>query len=300
MEINELKPRTGADVLSTYDGGLVITDNFVGGPAGKAKLMDYGIFIICTAGRAQFEYDGQTIQLCPNDLFLFMARSVMDKFMSSADFNCRTVWFTRGEMWDMNMYGKNGLTDLIALKQHPKVSLTESDYTKLDTYFQLLCQHLRNNTSGAGREIILSLFSTFILEIVSIMRRNYSSASAVKSNPGSGKLHGKLLAEKFVELVEQNEGKIRRVEDYAQMLNVTPKYLSKLLMKTMSRKPSVIIAFFTMRAIENRLRFTDMTMQQIADELNFSSASSFGKFAKEHMGMTPLEYRKKYNENPSL
>jgi AraC-like DNA-binding protein len=51
-----------------------------------------------------------------------------------------------------------------------------------------------------------------------------------------------------------------------------------------------------MRAIEHRLRFTDMTMQEIANDLNFANASFFGKDFKEHSGMTPLEYRNKYHK----
>ena len=110
-------------------------------------------------------------------------------------------------------------------------------------------------------------------------------------------LHGRKLADRFVQLVEQSDGRIRRVDEFAQMLNVTPKYLSKLLMDTMHRKPSVIVAFFTLQAIENRLRYTDMTMQQIADDLHFANASFFGKYFKEHSGMTPMEYRIKYHQD---
>ena len=56
----------------------------------------------------------------------------------------------------------------------------------------------------------------------------------------------------------------------------------------------MMIEHFTMGAIERRLRFTDMTMQEIANDLNFPNASFFGKYFKERMGITPLEYRKKY------
>jgi AraC-like DNA-binding protein len=58
-----------------------------------------------------------------------------------------------------------------------------------------------------------------------------------------------------------------------------------------------MVCFFTLQAIENRLRFTDMTMQQIADDLQFPNASFFGKYFKEHTGMTPMEYRTKYHNN---
>jgi len=295
MEIVELKPRSGADVLRTFDDGLVVSDRFVGMPAGRLRPMDYGILIFCTAGKAQFDYDGQTIHLQANDLFLFFARAVMDNFMCSPDFNCREIWFSRGEMWDMNMYGKNSLSDLVTLKQNPKVTIGKSDAAKLDTYYQLLCQDMREYAEPDNQSIVHSLFSTFILEILAIMRRSYN-ASVEEGTDAAGRLHGKLLADEFVKLVEQSDGRIRRVDDFAQMLNVSPKYLSKLLHRVMARKPSEIIALFTLKAIENRLRYSDMTMQQIADELHFSSASSFGKFVREHTDMTQLEFRKKYHE----
>lgn len=295
VEIIELKPRSGADILRTSDDGLVITCRFAGVPAGRVKPIDYGIFIFCTAGNAQFDYDGQTIHLSPNDLFILFAHGIVENFMSSPDFDCREVWFSRGEMWDMNMYGKNSLSDLVALKQHPKVTLSEEEYAKLDTYYQLLCQNVREQAEKDNHAIVHSLFSTFILEILSLMRCHREQDAAAGSNAGA-KLHGKLLADEFVKMVEQSDGRLRRVEDFAERLNVTPKYLSRLLMKTMARKPRTIIALFTLKAIENRLRYTDLTMQEIADDLQFSSASAFGKFVREHTGMTPLEFRKKYHE----
>ena len=266
IDIQEFKPGSGTGVLRSYDGGLVLSGRFAGFPAGRVKAVDYGIFIFCTAGKAQFDYDGQAIQLFPGDLFLFFAHAVMENFMCSPDFECREVWFSRGEMWDMNMYSKNSLADLVALKQYPKVALDDADAVKLGTYFQLL----------------------------SLLRRGLGEA---EPDAGGSRLRGKVLADKFVKLVEQSDGRIRRVEAFAAMLNVTPKYLSRILMKTMHRKPSVIVALFTLKAIENRLRYTDLTMQQIADDLHFSSASSFGKFVKEHTGMTPLEFRQKYQQN---
>lgn len=94
MEIKDFKPRTGAGTLRIADSDeLVVVENFGDIPAGRIRPMDHGIIIICTAGAAQFEYDGQTIQLNKNDLFLYMVRSVVEKFMSSPDFDCRQVWF---------------------------------------------------------------------------------------------------------------------------------------------------------------------------------------------------------------
>jgi AraC-like DNA-binding protein len=44
------------------------------------------------------------------------------------------------------------------------------------------------------------------------------------------------------------------------------------------------------------LRNPSLSIQQIADQLNFSDQSSFGKFFKKHHRMSPLEYRKTKGE----
>jgi AraC-like DNA-binding protein len=225
-----------------------------------------------------------------------MAHSVVEKFMSSVDFDCRELWFSRGEMWNMNMYVKNSLADLLPLKHNPKVTLSDVDAALFETYFKQLSYHIRNSSQLLYPEITHSIVGAFLLEVLSVLRRGNNMLKDNNLINNSG-LHGRKLADRFVQLVEQSDGRIRRVDEFAQMLNVTPKYLSKLLMDTMHRKPSVIVAFFTLQAIENRLRYTDMTMQQIADDLHFANASFFGKYFKEHSGMTPMEYRIKYHQD---
>ena len=145
-------------------------------------------------------------------------------------------------------------------------------------------------------DIVRSLVSTMMLEMLCMMRRDkeQKEQSDFQVDNTAG-FHRRRLADKFVRLVEQSDGRIRKVDDFASQLNVTPKYLSTLLKETMSRRPSEMIKLFTLKAIERRLRYSDMTMQEIANDLNFPNASFFGKYVKEHLGMTPLEYRKKYH-----
>jgi AraC-like DNA-binding protein len=249
--------------------------------------------VICTEGMAQFDYDGQQIRLHKSDLFLYMAHSVVTNFMSSPDFNCRQIWFTRSELWSINKYGMVSMADLAYLKQHPTVHLTADDVKLLDDYFQLLCRRMRDSSPMLYTDIVRSLVSTMMLEMLCIMRRDKKQDAKEDKNPG---VHKRLLADKFLQLVEQSDGRIRKVDDFARQLNVTPKYLSTILKETINRRPSMMIEHFTMGAIERRLRFTDMTMQEIADDLQFPNASFFGKYFKEHAGMTPLEYRKKFQK----
>ena len=297
MEIQNLKPRSGFDTLRLGDSDeLVVMENFGSLPQGELTLDNHGLIIVCTGGMAQFDYDGQQIQLRKNDLYLYMAHSVVCNFMSSPDFNCRQIWFSHSELWNINMYGEVSLADLAYLKQHPKVHLSDEDVALLDDYFGLLCRRMRDHKPLLYSEIVRSLVSTMMLEMLCMMRRDKAQREqmAVQDDSTPG-FHRRRLADRFMRLVEQSDGRIRKVDDFANQLNVTPKYLSTLLKETMNRRPSEVIQLFTAKAIARRLRFTDMTMQEIANDLNFPNASFFGKYVKEHLGMTPLEYRKKYH-----
>jgi AraC-like DNA-binding protein len=290
MEIQNLKPRSGFDTIRLSDSDeLVVMENFGSLPQGEIRLEDHGIVVICTDGMAQFDYDGQQIQLHKNDLYLYMSHSVVTNFMSSSDFNCRQIWFSRGELWNINKYGEVSLSDLPYLKRHPIMHLTEDDVKLLDDYFQLLCRRMRDSSPVLYSNIVRSLVSTMMLEILSMMRRQEPE------NTVTTDVHRQRLANEFMRLVEQSDGRIRKVDDFANQLNITPKYLSTLLKETMNRRPSEMIHFYTLKAIEHRLRYTDMTMQEIANDLNFANASFFGKYFKEHAGMTPMDFRKKYH-----
>ena len=262
MEIQNLKPRSGFDTIRLGDSDeLVVMENFGSLPKGELSLDGHGLIVICTEGIAQFDYD----------------------------VNCRQIWFSRGELWNINKYGEVSLSDLPYLKRHPIMHLTEDDVKLLDDYFQLLCRRMRDSSPVLYSNIVRSLVSTMMLEILSMMRRQEPE------NTVTTDVHRQRLANEFMRLVEQSDGRIRKVDDFAKQLNITPKYLSTLLKETMNRRPSEMIHFYTLKAIEHRLRYTDMTMQEIANDLNFANPSFFGKYFKEHAGMTPLDFRKKYH-----
>ena len=266
-------------------------------PSGVVCLQNHGVVFFITEGRAQLEYDGHVVQIQKNDLFLYMVHSTANNFMASSDFNCRQIWFSRSELWNIDIYNLISVADMSQLKLHPVVHLSDDDIKLCDTYFQLLCSRMKSSTSALTPDIVRSLLGTIMLELLSIMRRNSERAvEEVRQEDPNSSLHKKRIIDNFIKLVEESDGRIRRVDEFACQLNITPKYLSTILKEVMNRRPSTYIQLYTLKAIERRLRFTDMTMQEIANDLNFPNPSFFGKYCKEHLGMTPLEYRMKYHK----
>lgn len=296
MELQKLRPPTGSGTYRIGDSDdLVVTEDVDIIPSGNFYMEEYGLVIICKSGKAQLEYDGVLTQVKEGDMFLYMAHSVASDFMASADFSCWQIWFSRSALFNINMFTRVGIADIPHLKHHPVTHLTEEEMGLLDTYFGLLIQRMKGGFSGSYPDISRALIGTILLEMLEMMRHGVSrSGGDIAFGDDSWRVHKRRIANQFMQLVEQSDGRIRKVEDYASMLNVTPKYLSTVMKEVMNRKPSVYIRLFTMRAIEHRLRFTDMTMQEIANDLKFPNASFFGKYFKEQAGMTPMEFRTRY------
>ena len=298
MDIQDLKPRRGDDTYRIGDSDeLVVMENIGTVPSGVVCLQNHGVLFFITEGRAQLEYDGHVVQIQKNDLFLYMVHSTAANFMASSDFNCRQIWFGRAELFNIDIYKQISVADMSNLKLNPVVHLKGDDIKLCDTYFQLLRDRMKFSTSVLTPDIVRMLFGTILLEMLSIMRRNSEQvAEEVQHEDINSSLHKKRIVDDFMRLVEESDGRIRRVDEFASQLNVTPKYLSTILKEVMNRRPSTYIQLYTLKAIERRLRFTDMTMQEIANDLNFPNPSFFGKYCKEHLGMTPLEYRIKYHK----
>jgi AraC family transcriptional regulator, transcriptional activator of pobA len=101
-----------------------------------------------------------------------------------------------------------------------------------------------------------------------------------------------LLLKKFVQLVNNYYLDKRTIEEYADLLSVTPNHLSQSV-KTASGKNA--LSFINERIItevKTIIQFTNLDMAEIAYQMNFSDPANFGKFFKKHADVTPLEFRK--------
>lgn len=84
----------------------------------------------------------------------------------------------------------------------------------------------------------------------------------------------------------------REVAFYASILCVTPKYLSVAVKEISGRCASEFIDGYVVTECKALLLSTDMSVQQIADLMNFPSQSVFGKFFKRVTGISPSHFRK--------
>jgi AraC-like DNA-binding protein len=82
------------------------------------------------------------------------------------------------------------------------------------------------------------------------------------------------------------------LEFYANKLCITPKHLTTTIKTTTDCTAKEWIDKYLLLEAKALLKSTNLSIQQIADTLHFTSQDIFSKYFKHHIGITPKEYRK--------
>lgn len=105
--------------------------------------------------------------------------------------------------------------------------------------------------------------------------------------------HKKQVYEIFLHHLYRSFRKERQIRFYADKLNVSTAYLSRLVKEISGSTVNDHVSSLIYKEICNLLKQSDMTMGEIADSLSFSDQSAMSNFFKQRSGMSPLAYRNK-------
>ena len=78
---------------------------------------------------------------------------------------------------------------------------------------------------------------------------------------------------------------------YAQEQYLTPRYFSAIIKEKSGISALQWIIRMVIADAKQMLRSSDLSIKEIASELNFSTQSFFGKYFKQYVGISPTEYR---------
>lgn len=103
--------------------------------------------------------------------------------------------------------------------------------------------------------------------------------------------HHEELYTRFMKEVRNNYMKERSISWYADVMCITPKYLSQVIHKASGRFAGDWIADYVILEAKALLKSRKYTIRQIADMLHFVTPSFFGKYFKDKVGCSPTEYQ---------
>lgn len=269
------------------DSDVVIVDSIQQFAQITAAHVSMSAVVICTSGKVQGLMNGQQIELHQNQVALIPSNVMITDLMISPDFNLRGMFFT-DQILQSFLHGKMSVWNEVMYVRRLHILTLDEDETLFYTHFydMLHLCYERGKDNPFHTEIIQSLLRSAMLGLCGSMKQMITDTAL----PTEGKTDGNHF-QRFLNLLNQSNGKRRTVEWYASELCLSPKYLSVICKKHSGKTANEWITEHVLEEIRYYLRHTDLSIKQVSDRLGFPNQSFFGKYVREHFGITPGQFR---------
>lgn len=237
-------------------------------------------------GKATLDINHREYTITKNQLVLLSFGHFFKILSLSRDFRCGVLYVNRehaDQIFSADMLYKRGKYSVKTYK-NPILRLSDSDFSLLNKRIDFTEEIRLNHSHLYRNEMILNALRIFFLDLSNIIEKKEVDTDF---KPSMEEIH----FQKFLELVSKNYKKMHQVDFYADTLNITPHYLTLIVKKLSGQTVSDFIFQLLFSEAKILLAQANISIQQIAQELNFSDQSAFGKFFKRKSGLSPKAYR---------
>lgn len=269
--------------------GLSVVDTihvFEGDMSRSPFRSDFFVIFLVKTGQAEVRINNVSYTLVVNDVILGPPNAIKQLVSISKDCTGYCITFKVDFLNQLGLprhYPE--LINYFASKNKPYWKLSGPDAANLITFISDLffrCKEVKNHPYG--KEMLNHTFFRLMYELAALATR-YSQPM---NEHLSRKEH---LVMQFATLVNSHFREQRSVQFYAGKLHITPKYLTETVKEVSGKNARDIIDDFVVLEAKLLLDMLSLSVGQVAEKLNFSDQSFFGKFFKRKAGISPKEYR---------
>jgi AraC family transcriptional regulator, transcriptional activator of pobA len=189
------------------------------------------------------------------------------------------------EFWTGKSVQYDFLLELPFLNNNEGLPVMELKPAYFDIVFKLVksIELEYKNATSLSMEIIKSYLHVVLL---------HCSQYYNEQQPAQYKESSSTLYRDFKRLLEKNFLDVHKVKDYAALLKITEKHLNEVCKKFSAKTASEMIFDRLILEAKRLLHHSDLTIKEIAFQLNFTDPSHFSKFFKTHTGIATKDFRK--------
>lgn len=252
-----------------------------------ARLNALALFLVLE-GEADLTVDHMPYKLIKGSFLTLMPSHTLRMIHVDEDFRGYLIAVSSSFMNDYGLFRQKNTSMLryMEIRKNPCAVFEPSEAEVVRDQMLLVRSKIRQKDHYFYKEIMQNALAGLMLELGNIF-------SAKKEFTASPTLSRKeALLEQFLKLLFENCREQHGVAYYAERLFITPQYLSLILKTLTGKSANKWIDDALIMEARVLLKAPQATVQQVADLLHFSDQSTFGKFFKKHMGVSPMEYRK--------
>ena len=283
--IDKLKSRFET---SYYSEDMVITPLVMFRELDDLTALIQGVSIgVTVSGTAKIKINGKFHELRPNTLFIFNENTVIEQVKASIRSSGYMITYSRQYLNSIHVDTQDLISIYHGFLDDPCVQVAPEEAAYIHDISKLMRSVLCDYAPTPNREkIISSLFAAMFHYVMGILQKHSLPAGNESVSNRTDELFNK-----FLDLLREYCSTERSVEFYASKMGITPKYLSLILKKKSGRNASKLIDEAVVYEAKRLLKYSGMSINEIALKLNFASQSFFGKYFKQRVGVSPSRYK---------
>ena len=279
------------------DNEIVVVDSIQQFTQISSAHVAMNAIVICTSGKAQAQMNGIQMELHRNQIAIIPQNVTVTDVMVSPDFDVKGMFLTNRILRSFLNEKISVWNDMMYIHRQHIVTMDEDEILFYTHFYDMLTLAIEKGKENPFHtEIIQSLLRSAILGLCGEMKWMLAQTDSKLSTLNDKQSTTQSHFQRFLDLLHTTDVKHRTVEAYANDLYISPKYLTTICKKNSGKTANEWITEHVIEDIRYYLKQTDLSVKQICNQLGFPNPSFFGKYVKDHLGMTPMEYRKKYQE----
>lgn len=242
-----------------------------------------------TEGETSLTSNLQEFRLKKDSLFIFSPKHIL-QVQSNNRFKAHLIVIAPDFLKRINIDTKRMMPLFLQFGSLPCMELTHAESQSLRSFISMVEQELKGSETDFSSEIIGGLIAATIYKVGDILTHYLTEHPEVDSP-----IHNRAeeYFRQFTELLGEHYKHERSVEFYARQLCITPKYLTTLIKRISGKSVSEWIDNYVILEAKTLLKYSNMSVQEIAYYLNFPNQSFFGSYFKRNAGMSPSQYKAK-------
>jgi AraC family transcriptional activator of pobA len=232
-------------------------------------------------GQGQHLIDGEPVEFGPHTLTL-IAKGQVHQFRRAEDIRALVARFDDDWLED-GLAGELGRRVLFTGTGCTSLGPPEDEAERFDALLDLLRVEAERPANRESAELRRHLLSASLLWAQRWREAQLEEGGATRSDV---QLH-----QRFLETLERDFASSHDAGHYARELGVSPGALSRILTRLTGRTTKQLILERVILEAVRLLRFSDLSIKEIADRLGFSDQFAFSKAFKRQRGEAPLDFR---------
>lgn len=243
-------------------------------------------FIICTQGSLEFSCNLKDYKIEEGSLLLLPPQSLIDAHSNSTEHEGYTVILDKAYLGECNFNISRFTSLLLQIADQPHIRLTPEELKRLIDSIKMLDSLISEQIDSPFREdVIRAMVETTMY----LFCECFSAHIAQKEDAQVSRQEN--YFRQFIKLLSEHYTERQAVTFYAEQLCISPRYLTTIVRRYSGMTVTDWMDKYLIMEAKYLLKYSEMSIQEIAYQLSFSDQSFFGKFFRLHVGMSPTAYR---------